>query len=150
MIWGILVLLSVYALHHGAEVWAAAVGSGLVFLVVYLNANENTTSAVPLKQALCRAFKITRALRGLIVVAALVIVNSACMLLAGWWQEWLACSVEYRDGERHGEISKMVLMTITAIASPLPWRPATLARRHQTPRKTTLSTTMAIQRIGST
>ena len=51
---------------------------------------STTTSKRPLKQALWRAFKITRALRSLIVVAALVIVNSACMLLGGWWQEWLA------------------------------------------------------------
>ena len=90
MIWEILVWLSVYALHHGAEVWAAAFGGGLVFLVVYLNANENPANAMPLKQALWRAFKVTRALRRLIVVAALVIVNSACMLLAGLWKEWLA------------------------------------------------------------
>ena len=46
------------------------------------------------------------------------------------------------------KISKIVLMTIPAIASPLPWRPSTLARRHPTPQKTTLSTKMAIPRIG--
>lgn len=90
MIWEILLWLSVHALRHGAEVWAAAIGCGLVFLVVQLNVNENTPRAVPMRQAVWRAFKVARALHGLIVVAALVIVNSACMLLTGWWKEWLA------------------------------------------------------------
>lgn len=39
--------LSVYALRHGAEVWAAAIGCGLVSLVVHLNVNENTPRLVP-------------------------------------------------------------------------------------------------------
>ena len=90
MIWEILVWLSVYALQHDAEVWAAAFGGGLVFLLVYLNTNEHTPNAVPLKQALWRAFKVTRALHSLIVVAALVIVTSTWMLLVGLWKEWLA------------------------------------------------------------
>ena len=89
MIWEILLLLAVYVLTHVVEVWMIAFGFGLGCVVVHLNANENTPNALPLKQALWRVVKLTRALRRRIVVSAFVVVNSAGMLLIGLWKEWL-------------------------------------------------------------
>lgn len=89
MIWEILVWSSAYALHHSGGRWAVAVAGGLVYLLLGLNENRTTPSAVPTKQALWRAFKLARVLHGLIVVSALFIVHSTHMFLGGLWKEWL-------------------------------------------------------------
>ena len=89
MIWEILLWLAVYVLHHSTEVWTAALGCGLIFLIERLNAEKNASRTLPMKQALWQALQVARALHRLFITAAFVIVNSACMLLVGWWKEWM-------------------------------------------------------------
>ena len=86
MIWEILVWSSVYALHHSGERWGVAVAGGLLCLLVSLNENRTTPSAVPTKQAFWRAFKLVRVLHGLIFVSALFVVHSTYMFLDGLWK----------------------------------------------------------------
>ena len=66
---------------------------------------STTTSKRPLKQALWRAFKITRALRSLIVVAALV--DRELRSHAPWWVVAGMVGV-YRSRDGHGDVVALV------------------------------------------
>ena len=113
MIWEILLRLAVYVLHHSTEVWTAALGCGLIFLIERLNAEKNASRTLPMKRALWQALQVARAIHRLFITAAFVIVNSAYMLLVGWWKEW------------------MVSVAVTTAAATV-WRRLPISRRQPT------------------
>ena len=97
MLFEFIVWLAFYVVQHVAEVWTASVVCATALWLAQERIG-GTRRAMSAREATLRWLQTIRLLRRLVVAAALTVVTSSLMLLAGQWSQWVVANVAMAAG----------------------------------------------------